>query len=78
MINLIKKETNSDITVGQNGVIWIRGEKPEDEIYAEKAIRFVTEKSFIDGLTDKLKEWFESNKKSGKKEKVVKTKKTEE
>ena len=64
MINLIKQATNCDITVGQNGVIWIRGNKIEDELFAEKAIRFVTEKSFIDGLTDKTQKWLESQKKT--------------
>jgi len=62
MINLIKKESNCDITVGQNGIIWIRGESVEDELFAEKAILFVTEKSFIEGLTEKTKEWLEKNK----------------
>ncbi len=62
MINLIKKESNCDITVGQNGIIWIRGEKVEDELFAEKAILFVTEKSFIEGLTEKTKEWLEETK----------------
>jgi len=67
MINLIKNASNCDITVGQNGVIWIRGNKIEDELFAEKAIIFVTEKSFIEGLTEKTKEWLEKNKgKEGK------------
>jgi len=72
MINLIKKESNCDITVGQNGIIWIRGEKVEDELFAEKAILFVTEKSFIEGLTDKTKEWLEKNKAKDKKVKEEK------
>ncbi len=67
MINLIKKETDCDIIVGQNGVIWVKGARVEDELFAKKAILFVTEKSFIEGLTDKVKEWFEKNKKSEKK-----------
>ncbi len=68
MINLIKTETNCDITVGQNGIIWIKGNKVEDELFAEKAILFVTEKSFVEGLTEKTKEWFDKQKKSKKKE----------
>lgn len=72
MINLIKDTTGCDITVGQNGIIWIRGHKIEDELFAEKAIKFVTEKSFIEGLTEKTKEWLEEEK-SGKKE-IKKTK----
>jgi exosome complex component RRP4 len=66
MINLIKNESNCDITVGQNGVIWIRGSKVEDELFAEEAINFVTEKSFIGGLTDKTKKWLDENKKKSK------------
>ena len=68
MINLIKNESNCDITVGQNGLIWLRGRNVKDELFAEKAILFVTEKSFIEGLTEKTKEWLEREKKSEKKE----------
>ena len=76
MINLIKTETNCDITVGQNGIIWIKGNKVEDELFAEKAILFVTEKSFVEGLTEKTKEWFD--KKSSLLEKETSERKTKE
>ena len=66
MINLIKEETKCEVTVGQNGLVWIKGNKIEDELLAKKSILFVTENSFMDGLTDKLKDWFESNHKTGK------------
>jgi len=62
MISLIKDETDCRITVGQNGLIWIEGDKIEDEILAKKAIIFVTEKSFVSGLTDEVKKWFEKKK----------------
>ena len=62
MVNLIKNETGCNITIGQNGLIWISGDKIEDELLAKKAILFVTEKSFVEGLTDKLKEWFDNEK----------------
>ncbi len=62
MINLIKDETGCDITVGQNGLIWIKSDKIEKELYAKKAILFVTEKSFVSGLTDEIKKWFEKEK----------------
>ena len=77
MINLIKNESNCDITVGQNGIIWIRGRTVENELFAKQAINFVTEKSFIGGLTEKTKEWLEKNKDKGKKavEKKVKEEK---
>lgn len=64
MINLIKDETKCNITVGQNGLIWIKGDKVEDELFAKKAILFVTEKSFTSGLTDEVKKWFEKEKKN--------------
>ncbi len=62
MINLIKNETKCNITVGQNGLVWIKGDKIEDELYAKKAILFVTEKSFASGLTEEVQKWFDSEK----------------
>jgi len=59
MINLIKDETKCNITVGQNGLIWVKGEKIEEELHAKRAILFVTEKSYVSGLTEEIKKWFE-------------------
>jgi len=61
MINLIKDKTGCNITVGQNGIIWIKGEKIEDELLAKKAIEFVSDKSFLSGLTEEVEKWFEKN-----------------
>jgi exosome complex component RRP4 len=63
MISLIKDETNCRITVGQNGLIWISGNKIDDELLAKKAIFHVAENSFMSGLTEEMKKWFEENKK---------------
>ena len=63
MVNLIKNETGCDITVGQNGLIWIRGNNVEEELFAKKAILFIVEKSFIEGLTEEVKKWFDKKKK---------------
>jgi exosome complex component RRP4 len=62
MINLIKKESGCNITVGQNGLIWIKGNKIEDELLVKKAITFISEKSFTSGLTEEVKNWFEKEK----------------
>src|SRR3989344_2536344 len=62
MINLIKEESGCNITVGQNGLIWIKGNKIDDELLVKKAITFITEKSFAHGLTEEVKGWFEKNK----------------
>lgn len=67
MIALIKEETGCRITVGQNGIISIEGDNVEDEILAKRAIMFVSERSFMSGLTEELKKWFEAQKKEKKK-----------
>jgi len=59
---LIKQETGCRITVGQNGLIWINGKNVEDEILAKRGIQFITEKSFVSGLTEEVKKWFENEK----------------
>jgi exosome complex component RRP4 len=61
MISLIKDETKCRITVGQNGFIWIGGDKVEDELFAKKAIMYIAENSLMTGLTDEMKKWFEEN-----------------
>jgi len=63
MIKLIKDETGCNITVGQNGLIWIKGNKIEDELFAKKAIMFVSDKSFVSGLTEEVTKWFKEEKK---------------
>lgn len=63
MINLIKKETMSSIIVGQNGVIWLKGNDVESELLAKEAINFIVEKSFVEGLTDKVQQFFTDKKK---------------
>ena len=66
MINLIKKESDCNITVGQNGLIWIKGNKIGNELLVKKAIMFVSEKSFTHGLTDEVKKWFEKERTKNK------------
>jgi exosome complex component RRP4 len=51
MINTVKEKTKTIIRVGQNGVVWISGEKVDKAI---KAIRMIDEKSHIIGLTDEI------------------------
>jgi exosome complex component RRP4 len=58
MVSLIKDETGCQITVGQNGFIWISGKKIEDELFAKKAILYIAENSLMSGLTDEMKNWF--------------------
>ncbi len=41
----------------------IKGDSIEKELFAKKAVDFVTEKSFLSGLTEEVKKWFEAEKK---------------
>lgn len=63
MIKVIKENTNCDITVGQNGFVLIEGPDVDSELYAKKAVSFVTDNSFVSGLTDEINKWFQDNKK---------------
>jgi len=53
MISLLKENTGCEITVGQNGWVWIRG-TPEGELKAENAIKLIESKSHESGLTEKV------------------------
>lgn len=59
MISLIKQKTGCNIVVGQNGLIWLHGEK-EDLVI--KAIRMIEEESQVEGLTDKIGKLLEGKK----------------
>ncbi|MGC8993295.1 MAG: exosome complex RNA-binding protein Rrp4 [Candidatus Aenigmatarchaeota archaeon] len=56
MIELIKKKTGCEIYVGQNGVIWIKGEKKEK---AMKAILAIEKEAHVSGLTEKISKMLE-------------------
>ena len=60
MVMMIKDATNCNISVGQNGVIWIDGE-PINELLAILTIRKIEKESHLTGLTDKIKEFLEKN-----------------
>ena len=62
MISMIKEETGCNITVGQNGLIWIRSDSIENELFAKKAIEYVIENTTTEGLTEKVEKWLEENK----------------
>jgi exosome complex RNA-binding protein Rrp4 len=59
MISLIKENTGSNITIGQNGWVWVKGKNMDDEIKARKAIEFIADKVYVNGLTEKMEGWFE-------------------
>ena len=56
MINLIKDSTRTEITVGQNGVIWLKGDD-DGEMKAVSAIELIDREARNEGLTDKMEEF---------------------
>ena len=61
MINLIKDATKTEITVGQNGFIWLKGNIDGEE-KAEKAIKLIADESSAHGLTEKVEKFLEGKK----------------
>jgi exosome complex component RRP4 len=62
MINLIKENTQCDIAVGQNGWVWLYGEDMNNMLKARKAVEKITEKPFVEGLTEQMGAWFQEQK----------------
>ena len=58
MITLIKEKTGCEITVGQNGLVWIKG-TPEGELLTEKAVKMIQNRSHEEGLTQKMEKFLE-------------------
>jgi len=56
MINMIKNSTNTDITVGQNGFVWLKGDS-EGEKKAEDAINLICEEAASEGLTEEIEKF---------------------
>ncbi|MBS3117286.1 RNA-binding protein [Candidatus Woesearchaeota archaeon] len=65
MVSLIKQVTGCEITIGQNGRVWISGE-PEKEYLAERSIYLVEREPQHVGLTDKVKAFLERGGVDGK------------
>ncbi|MBI2573679.1 RNA-binding protein [Candidatus Woesearchaeota archaeon] len=60
MISLIKDKTGCDITVGQNGVLWVKGKTPEGESLAQQAVNLIQAKSHLEGLTDRVEKFLDA------------------
>lgn len=62
MVMMVKDATKCNISVGQNGLIWIDGE-PMNELLAIQTISKIEKESHMSGLTEKIKEYLEKNNK---------------
>ena len=54
MINMIKDKTNCKIVVGQNGLVWVKGEEDMEQLTRE-IIHLIEEEAHTSGLTNKIK-----------------------
>ena len=62
MINLLKKMTNCNIFVTQNGRIWIQGEDIEHERLLIDTIFKIEKEAHTSGLTDRISSYIENEK----------------
>src|SRR3989338_9310000 len=65
MVEMIKDITNTQIVVGQNGIVWVKGDN--DDIAIE-AVLEIERKSHVSGLTDHIKSMLEKKMKSSGRE----------
>ncbi len=61
MIKLLKSELDVQIIVGQNGLIWLNGDRRKVSI-AEEAIYIIEQEAHTEGLTDRITEFIKKRK----------------
>lgn len=61
MVEMIKEMTNTQIVVGQNGIVWVKG---DHEDMAMDVISVIERKSHVQGLTDHIKALLEEKMKN--------------
>ncbi|MFX0206675.1 MAG: exosome complex RNA-binding protein Rrp4 [Candidatus Hodarchaeota archaeon] len=66
MISLIKKETKSQIFVGQNGRVLISSPSLEHELLVLKAFTKIVEESHTSGLTDRIQQFLKEEREKEK------------
>jgi exosome complex component RRP4 len=54
MVKMIKGATGCDVTVAQNGKVWISGNDIDKEIATKKIVEFISGNATISGLTNKV------------------------
>ncbi len=68
MVSMIKRSTGCQITVGQNGLVWINGE-PDKEIIVVEAVNKIQREAHIQGLTERVQKFLEE--KTGMKIEII-------
>ena len=51
---MIKNATGCEITVGQNGKVWISGHDTDKEVMAKKIIELIADNVMANGLTERV------------------------
>ena len=54
MINMIKDKTNCKIVVGQNGLVWVKGDEDMEQL-TKNIIHLIEAEAHTSGLTNKIK-----------------------
>ena len=54
MINMIKEKTNCKIVVGQNGLVWVKGDEDMEQL-TKNLIHLIEAEAHTSGLTNKIK-----------------------
>ncbi|MEM3061390.1 MAG: exosome complex RNA-binding protein Rrp4 [Candidatus Bathyarchaeia archaeon] len=57
MIGMLKKETKSQIIIGQNGIVVVLNKSQRNEATTISAIKMIEKEAHIQGLTDRVKEF---------------------
>ena len=60
MIQMIESSTNSQVTIGQNGLLVVSSDDPNGLLKAIQAIELIEEQAHVANLTDQVKEMLES------------------
>jgi len=64
MVEMVKQMTNTQIVVGQNGIVWVKG---DHEDIAMDVIALIERKSHVHGLTDHVRAYLEEKMKNAPK-----------
>ncbi|MFC1801448.1 exosome complex RNA-binding protein Rrp4 [Nanoarchaeota archaeon] len=59
MVTLIKQKTNCNVVVGQNGLVWLKADDPDNEYIAEQAVRKIEAEAHLGGLTDNIEKFLD-------------------
>ena len=57
MVKMIKGATGCDVTVGQNGKVWIHGKDTDSEVATRKIVEYIADNATIAGLTEKVEKF---------------------